>query len=211
MKIAVSFISSNYSEIETIKRIEETDADYIHVDLMDGKFVENKNYTFNDILKLLGQTKKKLDVHLMAINPEKYIEEYAMLNTEYLTFHYEAIKNHQELINKIKEYGLKVGMSIKPGTSIKEIEYLLPFLDQVLVMSVEPGAGGQEFIYEIIAKIQDLDALKKHHNYSFVISVDGGIRPDNIAMLKVNHVNLVVSGSFVCKSADYQEKINELR
>jgi len=211
MKVSVSFISSHYNEIETIEQIQKTDADYIHVDLMDGHFVEHKNYTFSEIVKYLGSSKKKLDVHLMTVNPQKYIEEYATLNTEYLTFHYEVVKDHLSIINEIKEYGLKVGMSIKPGTPIREIESLLPHLDQILVMSVEPGAGGQEFLFEVIAKIQELDALKKHHGYKIIISVDGGVRPENIAILKVNHVDMVVSGSFVCKSDNYQDKNHLLK
>lgn len=211
MKVAVSFITSNYNESETIKKIELTDANYIHVDLMDGKFVENKNYTLSEITKLLSGVKKPLDVHLMVAEPLKYTEFYATLNTEYLTFHYEAVKDPILVINDIKEYGLKVGMSIKPGTSVRLIEEYLPLIDQVLVMSVEPGKGGQPFIEEVIGKVQELDAIRKHHNCHYVISVDGGVNNENIEMLKLNHVDLVVSGSYVCKSDDFQKQISSLR
>ena len=211
MKVSVSFITSNYKEELTIKKIEETDADYIHVDLMDGKFVENKNYTFSEIVKYLGNAKKKLDVHLMVSNPSKYIEQYATLNTEYLTFHYEAVTDPKSVITEIKSYGLKVGMSIKPSTSVDKVAHLLCQLDQILVMSVEPGAGGQEFMYEVVPKLQDLDAIRKQNNCTYIISVDGGIIVDKVELLKANHVDLVVSGSYICKSDDYQGQIDKLR
>ncbi len=211
MKVAVSFITSNYKEAETIKRIEETDANFIHVDLMDGKFVSNKNYTFGEIVKYLANSKKKLDVHLMVTNPIKHIEEYATLNTEYLTFHYEAVTDHENVIETIKSYGLKVGMSIKPSTSVEKVKHLLCKLDQVLVMSVEPGAGGQEFIYEVIPKLQELDAVRKNNNCHYIISVDGGIKEETMELLKANHVDMIVSGSYICKSDNYQQQIDKLR
>ena len=211
MKVSVSFITSDYTEIETVKKIEATNADYIHIDLMDGKFVSKRNYSFKDIVKFLAGTKKKLDVHLMVNNPSKYLEEYATLNTEYLTFHYEAVSDPEKVIAEIKNYGLKVGMSIKPGTSVSKVEHLLCKLDQILVMSVEPGAGGQPFIFEVIPKLQELDSIRQKNKCNYIISVDGGINEETIQMLKVNHVDMVVSGSFVCKSTDYQAQIDKLR
>lgn len=206
MKVAVSFIKSKYNEKETIKLIDKTDADYLHVDIMDGKFVEHKNYTFGEIEKFVQNTTKKLDVHLMCEKPSKYIKDYALLNTEFLTFHLEAVKNPDEIIDEIHLYGIKCGISIKPTT---KAEILIPFLnkiEQVLIMSVEPGKGGQEFIMDIIQKINNLKEL----NYNkFIISVDGGINEETIAY--VQNADMVVSGSYVCLSDNYQTQINKLR
>ncbi len=211
MKISVSFITSLYSEKETVNKLALTDADYIHLDIMDGKFVEQKNYTFSDISKIINHHSNKLDVHLMVSNPLRYLNDYASLNTEYLTFHYETVKNPEELISKIKDYGLKVGISIKPKTNVNKIKNLLKDIDQVLIMSVEPGKGGQEFIPEVIGKIQELVALRNQFNYSYIISVDGGINDLNIGLLKANDVDQVVVGSYVCMNEDFQKQINNLR
>lgn len=211
MKISVSFITSLYKEKETVSKLALTNADYIHLDIMDGKFVKNKNYTFSEILKIINHNPNKLDVHLMVENPHKYLEDYASLNTEYLTFHYEAVKKPEELIEQIKNYGLKVGISIKPKTAIKKIIPLLSKIDQVLIMSVEPGKGGQEFIPEVIAKIQELVEVRKKNDYSFIISVDGGVNDTNISILRANEVDQVVVGSYVCMKENFQQQIDNLR
>lgn len=211
MKIAVSYISSNYNEKETIKLIDNSEADYIHVDLMDGKFVENKNFTLNNVTKLLSNTKKPLDVHLMTLKPEKYFEGLAMLNTEYITVHLEAVKNVSETLSKIKELGLKCGLSINPETDIEAIKNYLPIIDQVLVMSVKPGKGGQEFIPEVIAKIDELINIRNEFNYSYIISVDGGINADSVLMLKDKNIDMLVSGSYICKSDNFNKQISNLK
>lgn len=211
MKVSVSFINSQSKEKETVKKITMTDADYIHLDIMDGKFVATKNYSFNDIVKILDNSVKKLDVHLMVNDPKQYISSYATLNTDYLTFHYEANINHEELINTIKEYGIKVGMSIKPETKISAINQLLGDIDQILVMSVEPGQGGQQFIEQTILKIQELDELRRKYNYNYIISVDGGINDQNIQQLKECNVDMVVVGSYICMEDNYQNQIDNLR
>ena len=180
MKVSVSFISSNYSLKDTIKRVSQTDCEYLHVDLMDGKFVENKDFN-----------------------------KYAMLNTHFLTFHYEAVKNPQNVINEIKDLGIGVGMSIKLETNISDIKNYLPLLDQVLVMSVNPGKGGQPFDERAISKIDELKSLKEQNNYHYVISVDGGINEDTIGL--VSNSDMVVSGSYICKSDNFQKQIDKLR
>ena len=156
MLVSVSILSSVYKAKEIVEKINKTTADFIHLDIMDGKFVENKTFTFNEIKKLVNFSNKKLDVHLMVKNPLKYIEDYALLNTEYITFHYESVNNHIDIINKIKEYGLKVGISIKPKTDVSEIENILKYLDLVLIMGVEPGKSGQEFKESTLDKIEKL-------------------------------------------------------
>lgn len=206
MKVAVSFIKNRFnSERETIKEINKTSADYIHVDIMDGKFVAKKNYNFSDIEKFIKGINLPLDVHLMTENPEKYIKDYALLNTEYITFHYEAVSDVKKVIDLIHSYGIKCGVSIKPKTNI---EKLLPYLDdieQVLVMTVEPGEGGQSFMMEMISKIDYLKKLNKN----FIINVDGGINDETIKY--VQNADMVVSGSYVCMSDDFELSINKLK
>lgn len=211
MKVAVSYLSSKYKEAETIKLIDASNADYIHVDLMDGKFVESKNFTIAGISKLLSNTKKKLDIHLMTLKPEKYFEDLAMFNTEYITFHAESVTKVKDTILKINMLGLKSGISINPETNIENIKDFLSLIDQVLVMSVHPGKGGQEFIEEVIPKIDELIKIREDSGYNYIISVDGGINNETINYLKDKEVDMVVSGSYVCHSDNFNKQIDTLK
>lgn len=209
MKVAVSYISSKYKLTDTVKKIDESNADYIHVDLMDGKFVENKNFTIGEVTKLLGNTKKMLDVHLMTLKPEKYVEDLALLNTEFITFHIEAVKDPLKTIEFIKNLGLRVGIAINPETDIKAIEPYFSLIDQILVMSVTPGKGGQEFIPDVFKKIDELIELKE--KYNFIISVDGGINERTITELKNREIDMAVSGSYICQSDNFNKQISNLK
>lgn len=205
MKVSVSFIKNKYNnEFETIYDINYTSADYIHVDIMDGKFVDNKNYDINDVVKFLDGNTKPLDVHLMCYDLEKYIVEYADLLPEFITFHLEATDKVNELIDMIHSYGIKCGISIKPDTSVSE---LIPYLDKielVLIMSVEPGKGGQKFMTIAIDKINELRKINKN----VIISVDGGINDETV---KLVNSDMVVSGSYVCMSNSFEEAIDRLK
>lgn len=209
MEIAVSFLKSKYTMEDTIKKINETNAEYIHVDVMDGEFVPNKSFIYNDVKEILKKTNKKLDIHLMVGNPLEYILEYKNLNPEIITIHSEINKNIDDYIDLIKSYNIKVGLSIKPKTSIETIEKYLDKIDNILIMSVEPGKGGQKFMDSILYKIDILEKLRAENNYNYKISIDGGINEDTI--VKVKKVDFVISGSYICMSNDYQSKINELR
>ena len=209
MKISVSYLSSKKSMRETIRLIEETTADYIHVDLMDGGFVPHKNFTIDEVLALLGEHKKPLDIHLMVFDPIIYIEELAKLKPKYITFHVEATKDIVKTIEEIRKYGIHVGLSIKPNTDLYELMPYLSLVDLVLLMSVEPGAGGQEFIFDSVARLQELVKVREENHLSFKIEMDGGINKDTIKLVK--ELDIAVSGSFICKGENYQEKINELR
>lgn len=207
-KISVSFLKSKFSLRDTIKKIEQTDADFIHVDFMDGKFVEEKSVTFGEMKKVLNNTIKRLDVHLMVSNPSKYISDFAILNTEFITFHYESVKDSMKTINEIKDVGLRVGISINPDTKISEIEKYLPYVDLVLVMSVYPGKGGQSFIEESVNKINDLKDIREINAFDYEISVDGGINDETV---KLCNSDIITSGSYICTDDNFQEKINILR
>ena len=209
MEIAVSFLKSKYTMEDTIKKINDTTAEYIHVDVMDGEFVPNKSFIYNDVKEILKKTNKKLDIHLMVGNPLEYILEYKNLNPEIITIHSEINKNIDDYIDLIKSYNIKVGLSIKPKTSIETIEKYLNRIDNILIMSVEPGKGGQKFMDNVLYKIDILEKLRAENNYNYKISIDGGINEDTI--VKVKKVDFVISGSYICISNDYQSKINELR
>lgn len=206
-KVSVSFLSSKNKEEDLIK-LGATDTDYIHVDVMDGKFVKNKNLPFKLLDRLSYTLLKRLDVHLMVNKPSKFIEEYATLNSEYITIHVELPKEViDSSIELIKSYGIKCGLAIKPNTDINLLKDYLDRIDLILVMSVEPGSGGQEFISETpdrIAKIKELIGKKK-----IAINVDGGINDKTVKYL--DKANIVVSGSYVVNSDSFVDAIKSLR
>ena len=177
MLVSTSFLSSNNIPRD-LKKLNETDTDYIHVDVMDGKFVPNKTMPFSEMKNIYKYTSKRLDVHLMVNDPTKYINDYATLNTEYITIHEEIDVDIIEMLKLIKSYGIKCGLAIKPDTLVSDLVPYLPLLDLVLVMSVEPGAGGQKFIMESEDKIKEVKTLIDTYNLSTKISVDGGINSE---------------------------------
>lgn len=211
MKIAVSFLKSKRTIEDTIRELNNIDCDYIHVDVMDGKFVDNISLLIRDIKKYLPNTKKKLDVHLMVKEPNKYLDAFALLNTEYITIHYEIDKILINRINMIKKYGLKVGLAIKPDTKVTEIEKYLDIVDLVLVMTVEPGKGGQKLNEKCIDKIKELKDIRKKNNYNYIISADGGINDTNISLLEKKGLDMAVVGSFICMSNDFEEQLDKLK
>lgn len=207
MKIAVSYINSKYNLEETVSLIDDSIADFIHVDLMDGIYVENNNFNIEQVLKLLNNRKKKLNVHLMTIDPEQYVESLASLTPDCITFHPASTKNPFDLIAKIKTLGCRCGIAINPNEMVEDFSDYYSLVDEVLVMSVVPGKGGQEFMFEVLPKLEQLIKLK--NNYRFTVAVDGGINADTINYL--HDVDLVVSGSFICNSDDFDKSINKLK
>lgn len=207
MKVSVSILSSKIKPADITKKLDSTCADYIHLDIMDGKFTENKTWTFSEIKKIISYSNLPLDVHLMVTNPEKYIEDYAMLNTGYLTFHYETSKNVQSTIDKIKEYGLKVGISICPDTNVNVLYPYLNQIDQVLIMSVVPGKSGQSFIETSPEKIKELKEEIEKQNTKTIISVDGGINNETGLLCKEAGVDMLVSASYIHQDIIQNTKI----
>lgn len=189
--------------LDKIKEVDNLNPDYIHIDVMDGLFVNNKV----DMLTLPYLNSKK-DIHLMVFNIKNYIDMYKKYNPEYISFHYEATDDIIETINYIHSLGIKAGISIKPNTNI---ECILPYLDKVdlvLVMSVEPGAGGQQFIETSEDKINKLYELRSNNNYNYMIEVDGGV--NNITKDKCNNADILVVGSYITKSENMNEKYESM-
>ena len=208
MKVSASFLSSKNIP-EDLTKLNNTDVDYIHVDIMDGKFVPNKTMPFREMRHIYEYTSKRLDVHLMVEDPSKYIPLYAELNTEYITIHVEIDEDILKDLELIKSYSIKCGLAISPDTKVNELIPYLPYLDYVLVMSVYPGKGGQEFILETEEKIKEVKALLDSYNIKAVVSVDGGI--NDITKDKCKEADILVAGSYIIKSDNFQEKISSLR
>lgn len=208
MLISTSFLSSKNIPNDLVK-LNETSTDYIHVDIMDGKFVKNKTMPFSEMKHIYKYTSKRLDVHLMVANPEKYIDDYSTLNTEYITIHIEIDGDIEKYLKKIKDYGIKCGLAIKPDTKVSELVPYLPLLDLIIVMSVEPGEGGQEFIIDSSNKIDELRVLLREYQSDAKISVDGGVNFDTKRYC--NNSDILVSGSYIINGNDFEEKISSLR
>lgn len=209
MKVSVSILSNSIKPVDIVKKLDNTKADYIHIDIMDGKFVENKTWTVSEIKKITSCSKLPLDVHLMVENPSKYIEDFALLNTSYIAFNYEAVKDIDKIINEIKKYGLKVGIAINPETSEEVVFPYLSRIDEVLIMSVHPGKSGQSFIESTPNKIERLKEEILRQNVKTIISVDGGINDETGELCVQKGVDTLVSASYIHK--DIVNNINTLK
>lgn len=199
MKVSVSVLSSEIKPQDIVKKLDLSKPDYIHIDIMDGKFVSNKTWTTSEVKKFTSYSTLPLEVHLMVNNPSKYIEDYALMNTSVIIFHYEAVKDINEMINKVKLYGLKVGIAINPETNINVLIPYLNMIDEVLIMSVHPGKSGQSFIEESLEKISVLKNIILEGNYKTIISVDGGINNETGLLCKNAGVDELVSASYIHK------------
>ena len=199
MKVGVSILSSSIKADDIVKKLDGSSADYIHVDIMDGKFVENKTWTYSEVKKIVSYSSLPLDVHLMVKDPAKYIEDYALLNTTNLIFHYEAVKDIESMISLVKEYGLKVGIAINPETSEEVLFPYLKDIDVALVMSVVPGKSGQSFIENTPSKIKNLKEEIIRQGVKTIISVDGGINDETGLLCKEAGVDMLVSASYIHK------------
>lgn len=207
MQISTSILSIKENLVDNLLQLNKTNTDYIHLDIMDGKFVSNKTDFNKDIIQIL---KKPLDIHLMVNDVFNYINEYFSYNPEFITFHIEIEQDKQKIINYLKTKNIKVGLSLNPETKVDKLLPYLEYIDLVLVMSVEPGKGGQQFI-DITNKIKTLDELRKNNNYKYEIEVDGGINDINIELLKETNADIAVVGSFITNTNNYEHQINFLK
>ena len=208
MKISVSFLKSDDYK-KCITKINKTSADFIHVDVCDGKYVEEKNFTPKLLLDTLSVAEKKLDIHLMTNNPITYVDELSLLNIETITFHLDSTSEPLKMINYVKEMGIKVGVAINPTEDIDMLKPYLDKIDEVLVMSVTPGKGGQQFMMESLTKIEELVKIK--NNYHFIVAVDGGVNIETINYLKPYNVDMVICGSYITQSDNFEEAIQSLQ
>jgi ribulose-phosphate 3-epimerase len=211
-KIAPSILSADFSKLEEeVKAVEEAGADLIHVDVMDGHFVPNLTLGPPVIKCLRKVTDLPLDVHLMIANPNSYIEEYANSVSDIIGVHVEACPHLHSTIQKIKELGKKACVSLNPSTPIVCLEHILNDIDMVLIMTVNPGFGGQKFIKSILPKISMMRKIKDERNLDIEIEVDGGINKENIFKVSKAGCDIFVAGSAVFSTDNYKEAISSLR
>lgn len=209
MLVAPSILNCNFKKLE-----EELNSlnniDYYHIDIMDGNFVPNISFGPEITAHVSEVSKVPLDIHLMVKDPLMWIDDFTFANTEYITVHYES-NNFEESLSKIKENGVKTGISIKPNTNVDVILPYLKEVDLVLVMTVEPGFGGQSFMEGMMLKTKELANYRKENNLDFIIEVDGGINGDNIKVCKENGVDMVVAGSYIFKNKDRNKAVLSLK
>lgn len=196
MLVAPSILSADFANLESeVKKVAAAGADWIHVDVMDGHFVPNLTIGIPVVQSLKKVSPLPLDVHLMITEPEKYIEDFIKAGSDYLTIHVESTQVVSECLTKIRSAGIKSGITLRPRTALSEIEKYLPLCDLVLVMTVEPGFGGQSFMHEQVEKITQLKKMRQEKNLSYLIEVDGGVNGETVQHLQ--DADVLVSGSFV--------------
>lgn len=197
MKVSVSVLSSKINAIDIIKELDNSNADFIHLDIMDGIFVQNKTWDINEVNEMIKYSKLPIDAHFMVSDPIKYLNIFSNVNLSYFTFHYEVKVDIIDTINKIRKKGFNVGISICPDTDVEVLYPYLKYIDQILIMSVYPGKSGQVFINESVNKIKKLRNEIDKQGVNTIISVDGGINNETGKLCKDAGVNMLVSASYI--------------
>ncbi len=212
VKLAPSMLSADFSRLaEHIKEVENAGVEYLHVDVMDGHFVPNISFGAPIMKSIKKHTNLVMDVHLMIENPDMYIEDFVKSGADIITVHQEACIHLHRTIQNIKSYGIKAGVSLNPATSLVTLEEILPELDMVLIMSVNPGFGGQSFIKSSLDKITILKKMIDDRNLNIDIEVDGGVKVDNVADVVKAGANIIVAGSAIFGKEDVKRAVLDFR
>lgn len=210
--LSPSILTADFADLKTqLKKLEEGGADFVHLDIMDGSFVPNITFGQPVVRSIAKATSLPLDVHLMIVRPELCLEEFALPQTEFIVVHEEACLHLHRTVQQIKALGKKAGVALNPATSLATLDYILPELDMVLLMSVNPGFGGQKFIETSWQKIRELDALRKAKNPDMLIELDGGVNLSNAAALKEAGVDVFVAGNAVFSAEDMAQRVREFQ
>ena len=209
--IAPSVLAADFSNLQRdIEMINESDADWFHIDIMDGVFVPNISFGMPVLRDIKKHAKKTLDVHLMIVNPDQYIETFASIGADILTIHYEACTHMHRTIQAIKSTGMKAGIALNPHSSVNQLKDIIKDIDLVCLMSVNPGFGGQSFIENTYNKIKELKELIQSSESSCQIEIDGGVTNENAKKLVEAGANILVAGSYVFKSSNPTDTISKL-
>ena len=211
-KIAPSILAADYANFASeLKRIEETSAEYVHIDIMDGQFVPNISFGADVVASMRKHSKLVFDCHLMVVNPERYVDAFAQAGADIMTIHAESTLHIHGALQKIKAAGMKAGVVINPGTPVSAIESVLSLVDQVLIMTVDPGFGGQAFIPEMLEKVAKVAQLRDEKGHDFDIEVDGGVDNKTIKVCYDAGANVFVAGSYLFKASDLAAQVETLR